>query len=70
VVEKQNSSIRLREFLTPFEILPYDEKETKYYGELRARLEKKRQVMGSLDMLITTSPHATSRDLILVLTSF
>jgi len=62
-LQKQNAE-RLEEFLTPFEILPYDETASKYYGIIRSQLESQGKVIGPLDMLIAA--HALSRDLVLV----
>ena len=62
-LKKQNAK-RLEEFLTPFEILPYDEIASKYYGMIRTQLESQGKVIGPLDMLIAA--HALSKDLILV----
>ena len=61
--QKQNSK-RLEEFLMPFEILPYDEAASNYYGMIRSQLESEGKVIGPLDMLIAA--HALSKDLILV----
>jgi len=61
--KKQNLK-RLEEFLTPFEILPYDETASKYYGEIRSKLEMQGQLIGPLDLLIAA--HALSKDLVLV----
>jgi tRNA(fMet)-specific endonuclease VapC len=61
--KKQNAQ-RLEEFLAPFEILPYDEAASKYYGMIRNELESKGKVIGPLDMLIAA--HALSKELILV----
>lgn len=44
--------------------MPYDDRAAHYYGELRAYLDKKGAVIGSLDMLI--SAHAISAGCILV----
>lgn len=55
---------RLDEFLRPFEILPYDESASGYYGKIRSDLEKKGKVIGALDMLIAA--HALSECLILI----
>ncbi len=55
---------RLQEFLTPFEMLPYDESASKYYGKIRYRLKSQGCAIGPLDMLIAA--HALSKDLILV----
>ena len=62
-LQKQNSK-RLEEFLTPFEILPYDENASKFYGSIRSQLESQGSVIGPLDMLIAA--HALSNDLVLV----
>jgi tRNA(fMet)-specific endonuclease VapC len=61
--QKQNAQ-RLEEFLAPFEILPYDETASKYYGIICYQLESEGKVIGPLDMLIAA--HALSKDLILV----
>jgi tRNA(fMet)-specific endonuclease VapC len=61
---KKLNAQRLDEFLVPFEILPYDEAASKYYGMIRSQLESQGNVIGPLDMLIAA--HALSRDLILV----
>jgi tRNA(fMet)-specific endonuclease VapC len=63
-LKKQNAQ-RLEEFLTPFEILPYDETASEYYGMIRAELESQGKVIGPLDMLIAA--HALSKDMILVI---
>ena len=55
---------RLEEFLSPFEILPYDESASIYYGRIRSYLEKEGSVIGPLDMLIAA--HALSEELILI----
>jgi tRNA(fMet)-specific endonuclease VapC len=61
--QKRNQQ-RLDEFLLPFEILPYDELASKYYGDIRTQLEKQGLVIGPLDLLIAA--HAMSRELVLV----
>ena len=60
----ERNAIALEEFLSPLTILEYDESASKIYGEIRAELEKKGQVIGSMDLLI--SAHAISRNLTLV----
>lgn len=55
---------RLDEFLLPFEILPYGEIASRYYGDIRAQLEKQGIIIGPLDLLIAA--HALSRNLVLV----
>ena len=61
--QKQNNK-RLEEFLAPFEILPYDEKASRFYGKIRTQLESSGNIIGSLDMLIAA--HALSKDIVLV----
>ena len=55
---------RLEEFLSPFDILAYDENASNYYGKIRSQLEKKGNVIGPLDMLIAA--HALSKNLTLI----
>ena len=55
---------RLDEFLSPFEIISYDESASIYYGKIRSHLEKKGHVIGPLDMLIAA--HAVSENLTLI----
>ena len=55
---------RIEEFLSPLEILPYDEIAAGIYGDIRFQLEKCGVPIGPLDMLIAA--HALSRNLILV----
>ena len=61
--QKQNAK-RLEEFLTPFEILPYDVNAAEHYGIIRSHLESQDKVIGPLDMLIAA--HALSKDFVLV----
>lgn len=51
-------------FLTPIDILPYDDLAAIHYGEIRAFLEKKGKLIGAMDMLIAA--HARSLNLTLV----
>lgn len=55
---------RVEEFLTPLEILTYDEFSANIYGEIRLQLEKRGESIGPLDLLIAA--HALSKNLILV----
>ncbi len=55
---------RLEEFLTPFQILAYDEYASKFYGEIRSQLENQGTIIGPLDLLIAA--HALSQNLVLV----
>jgi tRNA(fMet)-specific endonuclease VapC len=54
----------LNQFLSPLQILKFNEIAADYYGKIRADLEKKGQVIGAMDMLIAA--HALSLDIILV----
>ncbi len=60
----QKNIKRLAEFLSPFEILAYDENAARCYGEIRSQLEKKGNVIGPLDLLIAA--HALSENLTLI----
>lgn len=55
---------RLDEFLSPFEVLAYDENASNYYGKIRSNLEEQGNVIGPLDMLIAA--HALSENLTLI----
>jgi len=48
---KQNEKA-LQHFLSPFVILPFDEKATKHYGKIRADLERKGKIIGGMDLMI------------------
>ncbi|MCG8619433.1 MAG: type II toxin-antitoxin system VapC family toxin [Desulfobacterales bacterium] len=61
---KKENLKRLEEFLTPFQILSYDEDASKHYGEIRSDLEAKGLTIGPLDLLIAA--HALSEKLVLV----
>ncbi|MDD3880254.1 MAG: type II toxin-antitoxin system VapC family toxin [Syntrophomonas sp.] len=54
----------LLNFLAPIEILPFSDRAAVVYGEIRAALENRRQVIGPYDLLIAA--HALSEKLILV----
>ena len=55
---------RVEEFLSPLEILPYDEIATTIYGDIRLELEKSGEPIGPLDLLVAAQ--ALSRDLVLI----
>lgn len=66
-VEKSGSERNkqaLKKFLSPLEILPYDEQAVWHYAQLRHDLQSKGQTIGSLDMLIAA--HALASDVVLV----
>ena len=55
---------RIDEFLSPLEILPYDEIAASIYGDIRLELEKHGERIGPLDLLIAA--HGLSRNLVLI----
>ncbi|GET38678.1 type II toxin-antitoxin system tRNA(fMet)-specific endonuclease VapC [Microseira wollei] len=54
----------LSQFLIPLEVLPFDERATQTYGQIRSELERRGIAIGSMDMLIASQ--AISLGLILV----
>lgn len=56
--------IALTQFVAPLEIAPYDDAAAQRYGDLRACLERRGTLIGSLDMLIAA--HALALDCVLV----
>lgn len=62
--QRERNKIALTSFLAPLEILPFSGNAAVIFGEIRAALEKKGQVIGAYDLLIAA--HALSENLILV----
>ena len=60
----ERNQTALSQFLSPLQIIKFNEDAADYYGKIRADLEKRGQVIGSMDMLIAA--HALSLDIILV----
>ena len=54
----------VEEFVSHLEVLPYDAKASQHYGQIKATLEKKGQLIGENDIHIAA--HAISHGLILV----
>ena len=54
----------LIEFISGFDIIPFDEKDTEVYGLIRADLERRGDIIGAYDMQIASQ--AISRNLVLV----
>ncbi len=52
--KKEQNRDALIKFLTPFEIVDYDENSAIEYGKIRAKLEKKGKVIGANDILIAS----------------
>ena len=65
---KVENQRRLIEFVAPFQILAFDQKAAKTYGDVRYELQKKAQMIGSLDVLIAA--HALSQGLTLVTNNY
>ena len=62
--KREQNKLVLTEFLTPIEIMPFDDMAAKHYGELRAYLDRRGTPIGSLDTLIAA--HALSLQSVLV----
>ena len=60
----RSNSERLKEFLAPFKLIPYDLAAAQTYGSIRAELEKTGDLIGREDLLIAA--HALSANLTLV----
>jgi tRNA(fMet)-specific endonuclease VapC len=60
----QQNRAGLEQFLLPLEVAGFGEQSTKYYGRIRAALEKQGTLIGPLDTLIAA--HAASLDATLV----
>jgi tRNA(fMet)-specific endonuclease VapC len=54
----------LIKFLSPLEIIPYDDKAAANYGQIRSLLERKGAIVGAMDLLI--GAHARSIPMTLV----
>jgi len=61
---QEKNSKALDEFITPLEVVSFDEEAAHVYGDIRATLEKAGTPIGSMDMLIAA--HAVSLGIPLV----
>ena len=61
---RKENQHRLDEFLSPLDILTYNEIAARTYGDIRFQLEKRGESIGPLDLLIAA--HALSQNLTLV----
>ncbi len=61
---QEKNKAALEEFLSPVDIISFDEAAAVCYGEIRAALEKKGMIIGPLDMMIAA--HAKSLNAIIV----
>lgn len=62
--KKEQNKLALIKFLSPLEIMPFDDKAAIEYGTIRAALEKSGNSIGANDLLIAA--HAISLDVTLV----
>ena len=60
----EHNQVKLIQFCSPLDILPFDDLAATVYGEIRADLERKGTVIGPLDTLIAA--HALSVEATLV----
>jgi tRNA(fMet)-specific endonuclease VapC len=61
---QEKNTKALDEFITPLEVVPFDEDAAHIYGDIRAALEKAGTPIGSMDMLIAA--HAVALGIPLV----
>ncbi|PCH56718.1 MAG: VapC toxin family PIN domain ribonuclease [Legionellales bacterium] len=61
---KEKNKAALYEFCLPLEVLPFDDKAASHYAFIRNDLERKGEVIGSLEMMIAA--HALSLDVTLI----
>ncbi|WP_061286034.1 type II toxin-antitoxin system tRNA(fMet)-specific endonuclease VapC [Leptospira interrogans] len=57
---KEKNKVALIEFLTIFNILSFSDKDAESYGIIRADLERKGKVIGSIDMLLAAQAIANN----------
>ena len=60
----EQNRLALTQFVAPLEILTYDDNAARYYGDLRATLEKSGLSIGSMDMLIAAHTLSIGCDLV------
>lgn len=60
----EKNKIALTSFLSPIEILPFNQKAALKYGKIRANLEKQGKIIGAYDLMI--GAHALSENLTLI----
>jgi len=48
----ERNRMALMEFVTPIEVVPYDDRVAPHYGRIRADLERRGKTIGSLDTMI------------------
>ena len=62
--DREKNRIALIDFISAFDIVPFDDNDAEIYGLIRADLERKGTIIGSYDMQIAAQ--AISKNLILV----
>ena len=62
--QRDQNRTALRNFLSPFEIIPFNTHDAEIYGIIRADLERRGELIGPYDMQLAAQ--ALTRDLILV----
>ncbi len=60
----EKNKIALTSFLSPIEILPFNQKAALKYGKIRSNLEKQGKIIGAYDLMIGT--HALAKNLTLI----
>lgn len=61
---REKNRLAILNFLSAFDILPFDDKDAEIYGQIRADLERRGQIIGPYDMQIAAQ--ALSKSLVLV----
>ena len=54
-IKKEENLKTIKEFLFPFEIVAFGEKESSFYSKIRAELEKEGKVIGPNDLIIVAT---------------
>ena len=62
--KKEKNRIALTKFLASFKVVPFDERHAEAYGEIRASLESKGNVIGPYDLQIAAQALAENYTLI------
>jgi len=61
---RENNKIALTKFIAPIEILPFEENAARAFGEIRADLEQRGQIIGPYDLLIAAHAYANQLSLV------
>ncbi|MCF8242267.1 MAG: type II toxin-antitoxin system VapC family toxin [Melioribacteraceae bacterium] len=67
-VEKSNKKIQntiaLKEFISLFPVIPFEEKAAEEYGNIRAELENSGKIIGGMDLLIAAHARSLGQTLV------